>query len=117
MGNLLDDGKFCAWMKLPIARFLNHICHDVNVINIPIQIKTSAMHLDHLCCRSIGILMTNLICCKLKKNMNSFIVILIIWLYGCKYIKRSQWDYKMSMNIFLILFGFLYEVKFECNIL
>ncbi len=54
-------------MKLPIARFLNHICHDVNLIDIPIQIKTSAMHLDHVCCTSIGILV-NLICCKLKKK-------------------------------------------------
>lgn len=109
-------GKLCVWMKLSIARFLSHRCHDVNLIDIPIQIETSAMHIDHVCCTSIGILVTNLLCCKLKKNMSSFIVILIIWLYGCKYIRKNPWDYKMSMNIFLIL-GFSYEVHFECDIL
>jgi hypothetical protein len=61
-------GKFCACMKLFIARFLSQTCHDINLIDIPIQIETNAMHLDNVCCTSIGILVTNLICCKLKKE-------------------------------------------------
>jgi len=33
---------------------------------------------------------------------------------GANTFKRAN-GYKMSMNIFLILFGFSYEVDFECN--
>jgi len=52
MEMLLDDKEaLCldATTHGNIARFLNHECHDINLVDILVQIEIDARHLYHVC--------------------------------------------------------------------
>ncbi len=53
MKNLLNDEKVLCLDGTRydnVSKFLNHQCHEANLLNIPIQIGTNAKNLYHVRC-------------------------------------------------------------------